>query len=166
MTSNLPSDTVNSTVGTAAVQKNDELSSLIDDLVKLSTTPPSLEHLERFAYALSVKTATALHQHIVADDSMGATTDSKVANQLSAISIYNNQSLAVVYLRTAAIQLRCGESSPNPMAPIASSYAANNKILDCIRMILPVRTRNHLNYCSYSFFLIWNSVFCRCCARY
>jgi hypothetical protein len=142
MTSNLPSDIADSATGGTTVRENNELSLVIDDLVKLSTSPPSLENLERLAYALSVKTATILQRNIVVDATMGTTTDSKVEDQLSAISIYNNQSLAAVYLRTAAFQLRCDASS-NAVAPAASSFAANNKMFDCIRMILSVSTRNH-----------------------
>ena len=132
---------------TTGVRDSDELSVLIDDLVKLSTLPSTAEHLERLAYSLSSKTSSALQQNMRVDANIGTTTDSKVTNQLSAISFYNNQNLAVAYLRAASHQLRCEASTNVAVAaggPTAPSYAFNSIILDCSRLILPVRSLNYV----------------------
>jgi hypothetical protein len=126
MTSILPLDMAGTGV---AAREHSEWSPLMEDLVQLSGVPPTLERLERLAYTWSVPTATALQSSVV-DSTMGTTTDRPVAHLL-----------AVVYLRTAAVHLRYEPAMP--------SVAAQHQRVDCVRMILPVRTRtHHWQHCS------------------
>jgi hypothetical protein len=150
MTTNVQSHVVDSTTST---RDSNELVVLVDELVKLSSLPSTIENFAHLAGILSPVTAATLQQQMtIGINGDFSTSDREFADALSTITI-NSNSLAVVYLRAVSRQLYCVTTPTSATTvPIQHAFTStisgmsqavgsipNNKFIEFIGMILPVR---------------------------